>query len=193
MENFGYGSKEAPLDIEVAREKIREDFRVFAGLVMKQVQFPTGYAFRALSDELRWFGGCAIASSNSGVTIYGQRQIADDVDALQIQVSVRYFHPELHYREGRRKPKVSRQYNNGFGAHLWVDQGRPFFGMQQSLIEGQQFCSGFATVEGLAESVVQRVNAALARRKPSDQKTPMSNLAIAGQSSPQTLSYAMHA
>lgn len=171
IEQLGYGTKEAPLAIELARAKIREDFLKFAGLVMGQVHLPAGYGFAnhpalKLQGQLTWFGGCEIASSSAGLSIHGGRYVPDPDDASEIRVEVRYFRPEVHFREGRRKPQVSRKYNNGFSATLWVNQGRPFWGMHKSLIEGNQFCREVATVEELANSVVQRLTAALASRQP---------------------------
>ncbi len=165
----GYGTKDAPIPIDVARATIRADFLKFAGLVMGQVQLPPGHGWpvqpgRALEHELTWSGNCEIASSHSSLSIHGRRAMPDTSDASQIQVEVRYFHPELHYRNGRKKAQTSRQYHDGFGAHLWVDQGRPFWGMHRSLIEGHQFCRGFKTPEDLAQTVVERLIAALSLR-----------------------------
>lgn len=170
----GYGTKDAPLDIQQARDTIRQDFLKFAGLVMGHVQLPEGHGFAnhaafQLEHQLKWYLGCEIKSSDAGLSIYGHRTELDDSDTSQIRVEVRYFHPELHFRDGRKKPQVSRQYNNGFSAHLWVSQGRPFWGMHKSLIDGSEFCRDCETVEDLAQIVIQRLTVALALRTPAGQ------------------------
>lgn len=165
-----YGTRQSPLAIEQARSNIREDFLRFAGLVMDQVALPEGHAFAKapafdLNHQLTWFSGCEIESSAAGLSVFGVPIVSDEGDESQLRVEVRYFHPELHYRPtNRRAQQISRQYNEGFSAHLWVEQGRPFWGMHQSLIAGNQFCRNLPSPEALADEVVTRLRHAIARR-----------------------------
>jgi hypothetical protein len=165
-----YGTRQAPLSIEQARARIRKDFLCFADLVMSQVALPDGHSFGSatagsLNHQLTWNQRCEVLSSSSGLSVFGRRAVADDGDEHQLQVEVRYFHPELHFRPTPRSdPRVSRQFNDGFGVHLWVDQGRPFWGMTRSLIAGSEFCSGVSSPEALALEVVRRLRLAIERR-----------------------------
>lgn len=165
-----YGTREAPLTLEQGRARIRKDFLCFASLVMSQVQLPDGHSFaqataRALDQQLNWNLGCEILSSDAGLSVFGRRAVYDSSDESQLKVEVRYFHPELHYRPTMRSsPRVSRQYNDGFAVHLWVDQGRPFWGMHRSLIAGSEFCRNQPSPEALAEEVVIRLRLAIERR-----------------------------
>jgi hypothetical protein len=182
--NHRYGTKNAPLTIELARATIREDFLKFASHVVESVNLPQGYGFAnhpgfELKHQLTWHSGCEIRSSHGGLSLHGSRSVSCEKDATQISIEIRIFHPELHFRNGQQKPQVSRQYNNGFSAHLWVNQGRPFWGMHKSLIEGNQFCREAATVEELAQSVVQRLTAALANRQPVEQEIETTEQAAA--------------
>lgn len=165
-----YGTREAPLSIELARARIREDFLSFAGLVMGQVKLPEGHVFGSipadcLNHELTWNRRCEILSSSGGLSLFGRRVVADDSDGHQLQVEVRYFHPELHFRPTLRSaPRISREYNDGYAVQLWVDQGRPFWGMHRSLIAGSEFCRNLPSPEALAEDVVMRLRRAIERR-----------------------------
>ncbi|MFC7462048.1 hypothetical protein [Hydrogenophaga defluvii] len=165
-----YGTRESPLAIDQARAIIREDFLRFAGLVMTQVALPEGHAFAAvpaldLEHQLTWFLGCEVMSSNAGLSLHGHPVICDDKDDFQFRIEVRYFHPELHYRNTpRSKPRVSRQYNEGYSAHLWVDQGRPYWGMHRSLIKGNEFVRNMPSPEALAAQAVTRLHQAIQKR-----------------------------
>lgn len=165
-----YGTRQDPLSIEQARARIREDFLCFADLVMSQVALPDDHSFGratagSLHHQLTWNQRCEVLSSSSGLSIFGRRAVGDDGDQHQLQVEVRYFHPELHFRPTPRShPRVSRRFNDGFGVHLWVDQGRPYWGMTRSLIAGSEFCSGVPTPEALAAEVVRRLRLAIERR-----------------------------
>ncbi len=165
-----YGTRQDPLSIEQARARIREDFLCFAGLVTSQVALPDGHAFErspadSLKHQLTWNQRCEVLSASAGLSVFGRRTVGDDSDCLQLQVEVRYFHPELHFRHTPRSdPRVSRRFNDGFGAHLWVDQGRPYWGMTRSLIAGSEFCSGVPSPEALAAEVVRRLRLAIEQR-----------------------------
>lgn len=56
--------------------------------------------------------------------------------------------------------------HRSYSAHLWVDQGRPFWGQHVSLIQGNEFCRDFTSIESLAESIVERLKKAIEARKP---------------------------
>ena len=164
-----YGTKEAPLSIEQARAKIRSDFTRFAQMVINGVTLPAGHVFAqspalGIDHQLTWYLGCEIESANAGLSVFGHLAVADDKDSNQLHIEARYFHPELHFRDENGKAKSSRAYNPGYGAHLWVDQGRPYWGMNRSLIEGRQFLSNVPTVETMAEEVVARLNHAISAR-----------------------------
>ncbi|MBV7542179.1 hypothetical protein [Acidovorax sp. sic0104] len=167
---LGYGSKEDPLGIEEARAKIGDDFTHFAALVASQVQLPAGHSFRndcpalGVRHNLSWWNGCAVRSADSGLGVHAGPQVVDAADEYQLMIEARFFHPELHFREKGRTARVTRRYNPGYGAALWVDQGRPFWGMNKSLIEGERFLSRVSSVEVLAEEVVRRLNAAISLR-----------------------------
>lgn len=162
-----YGTHECPLAIEQARARIREDFLRFAGLVMDNVQLPEGYVFSnspALGPEhqLTWYLGCEVLSSDAGLSVFVHHQVRDDHDEFRLRVEARYFHPELHFRPTKLSPpKVSRRYNEGFSAHLWVEQGRPYWGMHKSLISGSEFCPSMPTHNALAAEVATRLNLAI--------------------------------
>lgn len=168
-----YGTSESPLSIEEARAVIREDFHLFVGLLTQLVALPEGYAFRGLSAWemnhcLKWFSGCEIQSASSGVGVFAGPSVCDDADEFQVHVEVRYFHPELNYRPTERSnPRVTRRFSKGYATHLWVDQGRPYWGMHKSLItgNGSQFCQNMLTIEALAAESAARVNQALQRRR----------------------------
>lgn len=122
-----YGTKEAPLSIEQARAKIRSDFTRFAQMVINGVTLPAGHVFAqspalGIDHQLTWYLGCEIESANAGLSVFGHLAVADDKDSNQLHIEARYFHPELHFRDENGKAKSSRNYNPGFGAHLWVDQ-----------------------------------------------------------------------
>ncbi len=168
-----YGTRESPLLIEDARAVIREDFHRFVGLLTELVVLPEGCVFRGLSasemnHSLKWFLGCEIRSASSGVGVFAGPAVSDDTNEFQVSVEVRYFHPELNYRPAKRSnPRVTRRYSEGYATHLWVDQGRPYWGMKKTLItgNGSQFCRDTPTVEALATESAARVNQALQRRR----------------------------
>lgn len=156
----GYGTKEEPLSVDQARAKVREDFLKLAEIVMSQVSLPPGHGYRntpalGLESQLRW-AGCEVEASEYGLSIHAGLVPGDCNDKSQLLIEVRYFHPELHFRDGRRKAQVSRRYNDCYSAHLWVEQGRPFWGQHVSLIQGNEFCRDFTSIESLAESIVER-------------------------------------
>lgn len=166
----GYGTKEEPLSIDQARAKVREDFLKLAEIVMSQVSLPPGHGYRntpalGLESQLRW-AGCEVEASEYGLSIHAGLVPGDCNDKSQLLIEVRYFHPELHFRDGRRKAQVSRRYNDCYSAHLWVEQGRPFWGQHVSLIQGNEFCRDFTSIESLAESIVDRLKKAIEARKP---------------------------
>lgn len=176
-----YGTKEAPLSIEQARAKIRSDFTRFAQMVINGVTLPAGHVFAqspalGINHQLTWYLGCEIKSANAGLSVFGHLAVADDKDSNQLHIEARYFHPELHFRDENGKAKSSRAYNPGYGAHLWVDQGRPYWGMNRSLIEGRQFLSNVPTVETMAEEVVARLNHAISARAPPHEAEAVSGL-----------------
>ena len=165
-----YGTTEEPLPIDQARAIISEDFRKFSDLITAQVVMPEGHSFGKspafnIEHKLKWFSGCEVASSRAGLSVTGGRSSTDEADEFAVRVEVRYFHPELHFRESRsNKARTSHEYSEGFSAQLWVEQGRPFVGMRKSLITGDVCCRDMASVEALASEVVERVNQAIARR-----------------------------
>lgn len=168
-----YGTCESPISIDQARAQIRDDYLRFADLVISQVQLPEGYTFTTDQHELKWFLGCEVLSSDSGLNFAAHRAISDDMDDFQLYVSVRYFHPELHYFKSRKSmPLISRRFSKGFSAHLWVDQGRPYWGMHKSLFTGgNEFCRSMASPEELAAEVVTRLRCAIQRRAMPEAKT----------------------
>lgn len=166
-----YGTRDNPVPIEQARKAIREDFMMFWQLVTQQVKLPDGHHFRNgwgsnPEHELMWFGRCEVMSTDSGASIHASLVVPDNKDTTQLTIEVRYFHPQTHYKEGRKKARASRPYDSGYSAHLWVKQGRQYAGMNKSLITGHEFCRDVATVAELATTVVQRLHDALARREP---------------------------
>ena len=166
-----YGTRENPVTIEQARKTIRTDYLKFCKLVTDQLQMPEGHKYRTNwgscpEHELTWFGRCEIDSTRSGASIYAGLAIPDDLDTTQLCIEVRYFHPTTHYRDGRKKQQVSREYDAGYSAHLWVQQGRLYAGMFKSLIKGNEFCRNVDSVEELALTVVQRLKDAMATREP---------------------------
>lgn len=168
-----YGSKEMPLPIAQARQTIREDFLSFSEIVMSQVLMPKGHLFRRQPErELNWFGFCEIVSTNYGASLHAGLALPDDLATTQLSIEVRYFRPETHYKDGRKNQRVSRQYSRDFSAHLWVNQGRRYWGLHKSLITGHEFCRGASSAEELAQTVVQRLNDALARRVPTPFDVP---------------------
>jgi len=168
-----YGTRETPLLIEDARAVIREDFHRFVGLLTELVVLPEGYGFRGLSARemnhcMKWFLGCEVESASAGVGVFAGPNVSDDADEFQVNVEVRYFHPELNYKPTKRSnPRVTRRYSEGYSTHLWVDQGRPFCGMNKTLItvNGRQFCRDTPTIEALASESAARVNQALQLRR----------------------------
>lgn len=119
-----------------------------------------------LDWKVNYKAGCEVEASEYGLSIYAGLVPGDCNDKSQLSIEVRYFHPELHYRDGRRKAQVSRRYNDSYSAHLWVDQGRPFWGQHVSLwSKGMSFCRDFTSIETLAESIVERLEMAIEARK----------------------------
>ena len=103
-----------------------------------------------------------VLSSDAGLSVFVHHQVRDDHDEFRLRVEAQYFHPELHFRPTKLSPpKVSRRYNEGFSAHLWVEQGRPYWGMHKSLISGSEFCPSMPTHNALAAEVATRLNLAI--------------------------------
>ncbi len=162
-------SKIDPISLGQARRLVRANFLNLANLVTSRVKLPDGHAFTCHpghnpEHQLTWWLSCEVRSSEGGLSIYGSRIAPDDGDVTQVRVEVRYFHPPMTILHPNGSLYSYRQYSTAAQhcAHLWVEQGRPFWGAHSSLLDGGVFPKAF-TIEELAEEIVSTLNTALAR------------------------------
>jgi hypothetical protein len=170
------GDQKQPLALAKAQQLIRADFLRFAEICMGQVSLPKKYGFAHhpgwnLEHELTWNMGCAVRSSEGGLSIHGGLLTSDDKDASQIKLEIRYFHPSIVIANGKKGTFTSRAYNDEYAVTLWADQGRPFYGMHRSLLGEARYLKA-PTIEVLGTAVVTRLRSALAQ--------PFADLAIHG-------------
>lgn len=154
-----------PMALPEAQQLIRADFLRFAEICMGQVSLPSTYGFAHhpawdLQHQLKWYMGCAVRSSEGGLSIHGGLLTPDDKDASQIQMEIRYFHPSIVIAHGKNESFTSRGHNDHYSVTLWANQGRPFYGMHRSLLGKDRYLKA-PTVEGLGVAVIARLQSAL--------------------------------
>lgn len=154
------------MPIELARQVIKQEFLKFASLVIGSVMLPEGHGFAnhpawELEHQLNWNLGCAVRSSEGGLSLHAGLNIANDSDSAQKRIEVRYFHPSMQISKENGTTFIARRYNEErYTATIWVDEGRPFSGMTRSLIGSDRFAKA-STIEDLASAVISKLSAAL--------------------------------
>jgi hypothetical protein len=164
----------AAFSLEEARKVIRDNFLQLAEVVVHGIDAPEGFAFAdkpawELAHQLSWNMGCPVRSSEGGLSVHGAPTVIDESDVNQCRIEIRYLHPSMLIRDHSGKVFESRKYNDLHSAVLFIDQGRPFFGMYKSLIGESDRYPKASTIEDLSAQIVTLVNLALAQRNVEDE------------------------
>jgi hypothetical protein len=151
--------KEIPLSHEQFNAYIEKSFFAMDDCLRQRIAIPSGHAWLRIGQPLRWNMNDPLRSSLSGASLFIGLVPANAQDEHQFSVEIRYF---WQRRTLQRPGKAEVFGEDRHRAIVWVEQGRPFAGMQKSLLAQSASFFYADTIAALADEVAAAVNVALA-------------------------------
>jgi hypothetical protein len=150
--------REVPLSHHEFNAYIEKAFFAMGDCLRQRIAIPTGHAWLRVGQPLRWNMNDPLRSTLPGAPLFIGLAPADEREELQLSVEIRYF---WQRRILQRQGKTEVFGEDRHRAIVWVEQGRPFVGMQKSLLAQSASLFYADTVPLLADVVASAVNAAL--------------------------------
>lgn len=149
--------RDVPLSVQQFNAYIEKSVSEMDRHLRDFITLPAGHAWRRAGRELRWNSNDPLRSTLHGASFFIGLALADDDDAHQFGIEVRYFW-QRRTLQGNGKGEVF-----GDDQHrviLWIEQGRPFAGMTRSLLAQSASCFYADDIKVLVNDVAKVINAA---------------------------------